>query len=1253
MPDTDEKQIDKVKQANETSDDPARHEADAGRAELVRKQKEQRQQLKDGGTSGISALFGKAKDFLPDLEEAAAKEHKQDVAKAKEASKGEADKHLATLSLVEQPRAERKPDQGIKEGDAPLTPQADIGDTATHLRNRAEFELENIHRGAKYTVSGAAPKVIDYNDSFAVKTQQTPEEVASSQLGRDATPAQKQLYVRFLEEMNKDKLQDDGAGHKVFAAGASIKMPGQTKDGGITVRKGDETITMWNDGSSLVKSGYNVGHAKYSYEGHDVTVSWNSRKSEENKWSTGHNVDVVTTYPDYRSYYERTETTFDAKNRAIQKVYGADEKVPESIRITDQTNTVIDLKPGRDGEFHGQKTKEGQVLDADVGMTATGGTYSRHTDAQGNTVKVFENSTDTLNPKGELISQKISGADQRTITYKYKDGNLESMTIVDKDKNLIEMKPDKTGEMVGTKKNADGKVIDQVGMSFAPLSGGLYSRHETHLGIVKTYENGSTVTTDKLGHVVETTQKDAQGRQVTEKFDGAEKTVTVKSPTDGSVQIFKPGKDGQLHGVKKDASGRVVDSDVGRDKSGAIYSAKTEGDLLVKTYEDGGVQKFDKDGKLIEASGKDKAGRDSVSHYKPDGTLYQIDVKINPGDPPTEFTKTADGKFVHEYKSASGKTLRTVEVQTSDGTLLYENLKNGSKSAVHPDGSMDSESINAAGNTVKVTMRDGESKSVEVHKDANGKEHKLSETFLDPRGYIFHYTYKEGQPDTVTINKPDGFVVLKHTEDGYFGKSTDWFGHTESVQMRRDKDLTYIDQDKGTVRKEAMSTKDGHLVPTLEKVDYDADAGALAPVANSVVQVHQSIAPGRTDLVLADGSTIGTTITGEVSFQNPTGEASVEHPDSEGVRISADGKIEYWDKGGVKQDTLSAHEDSFLKSHPNVDRRDLLEIHRQHVNDKQTLDAFYTQLERLDSTDHLSAAEKASMVKNMMHHVAYPAEIYQGSAPTCNVTTVQRDLAVNHPDKYAKFVADAIVDGEFETASGKTVPLDIDNLKMKDFSRRDLASRVFQTAALNVLRYPKQSFQNTEDGNGQFRPIAQWFGKDYQIGPDTKMGGLQLPEISRIRSELTGESVAPVAVRSVDDLIRVFKENGGKAMTIRVDGNTFPFDKDGPMGTDIAGHVVTLSGVDPGPPVKFMMQNQWGLESDHSSITTMIEAEDLFNNMKRRGTTGEGYVLAKAPDADKYYEAKTGADGSVKLIRTGEAHYDDDGNYVRTNWPGN
>ncbi len=1149
-------------------------------------------------------------------------QHGQETAKTNSAVPADGVKHFGKVTLSDHAAAatDTKAAQPGKAGDAPSHGETTSDATAAHLQARAEYEIRDAHKPVKYTISGNPPKVVDYTEDYPLAFPQPAQLTAMLALGPDADPKQLNAYAKAIEALNKDKLTDDGHGHKYFAMGSHIKLPGQTAEGGITWRKDGHTMTAWTDGAMLTREG-NAGSASYKHDGKDVAVTWNHYKPEQNTWTSEKAVGDGAA-----RHKERTETTFDEQGRSIEKVYGEKAGTPESIKITDRTRTTIDLKPGADGEFHGQKTYNGKVLDADMGMTADNRIYSRRTDAEGNTVKVFDHSSETYNPKGELIA-RTSTDKNRSVNSIYKDGHLESVKITNTDKSVAELVPGKHNEMVGARKDAHGNVIDQVGMKVRPgqdpAEARLYSRAETASGVTRTYENGDITKTDKNGKVVETTTKDEQGRTIVESYKNGEETSLTLKEKDGSTISLAPGADGDYHGVKKDAAGHIVDKHVGMDTDWHSYSEKTEAGIRSRTFSDGTSDKHDQHNNLIERSDKDAAGRQRVMHYDAGADKpSQIDLKITPADKPLDFKRNADGTYEHQEKSNTGELLRTIQYDNDSGALTYKNAKNGSKWTVGADGSAQSEATLASGNIQRVQQKNGEMVSTEVHKDPDGKEHQVNQIFMDRHGDVFEYKYKDDVVDTITLHKPDGFVELKRTDNGYAGKFTNWVGHQEDAKIVPGQGIVYIDKSDGTSHRDKIDWEAGHIAPTLTPTAYDTNTATVTEGSKDKALVVESVSPGRLDTVLPDGTVSGMTITGEISYQKPTGDAAVVHPNLEGGRITADGKVETWKDGATVQDSLTGGERVFLMFNPEVDRRDLLEIHRRYQGDTAKLDGIYTQLMRVGSAEHLSDVQKDGVVKSLMHHIAHPAEIYQGSSPTCNVTVLQRDLAVNEPDKYAKFVMDAIVDGKVRSAQPQDVPMDVQNLTMEDFSGRDIASRIFQTAALNVYNYPNASFENTEDGVGRFHHLDH--------SPDEVFGGLTVAEIAKLRWDLTGEAKAQISVHSPEELAAMFKQNGGGPMTIGVDAYTYPFGGSDVIGAKLGGHVVNIVGMEPGPPVRFKVQNQWGLGSDHSTIISEIDGEDLYYNMSNFGG-GAGLVIANAPSASKTYQAKTGADGSVSV----------------------
>ncbi len=1127
------------------------------------------------------------------------------------------------------------------DGEVPGSPRASVGDMATQFSTRAEFELQKRHSGEKNTISGKGTlREIKFNNEYAVKFQQTPELMALLELGPDVTAPQRELYTKALIALNQDKLVDDGTGHKVFKDGTKIKLPGQTKDGGVTYLAGMESVTLWNDKSMLRKHLVDgSGSASFKQDGNDVSVSWNRVKAEGNKWSTE---EMTFTAGGKTAYMQKSETSFDRKGRVVVKVTGEDEKTVQAVRVTENPSSTLELKRGKDGEFHGRRRVDGKEVDGDMGMTADGRIYARTVNKDLSVEKTFadENKKETYNSKGKLVQTTEFDAEKRTTTVKhYLHGAVDAMTVTDKDNNVSQLKLNKDGDLEGEKKDKDGKVIDKVGINNL----GWYSRKDTPAGIELTYENGKTTTYDKSGSVLEMKTKDAKGRTIVESFKGEPTTATVQE-TGGTTLVLKKGADGDYHGERLDAKGKAIDTNVGMTKDRKFFTQKSDSDTVARTFEDGTSTKRDSKGTLLEEGGKDAAGRDSLKSYRPGETVpYKIEVQIDGTGKKTEFNRAPDGRFLHEEKSTTGETIRTIEVNPNDATLIYKGLKNNSRMTVFKDGSTDSEADLGGGHIRRTRMKGNDLVTTDLTKDAKGVEHITKITSVDQKNnVIFENIYHNDVNDQLIIRKPTGTLDLKLKDNQWRGTNTKWLGIKEEAIMYPNASIMYRNASTGEVREEKIEKQPDRLINDLKEVNFDANRGSFIAGDEDALHVVTSRAPGRVDTIAGDGSKVGVTLTGELSYENAAGETGVVNPNMEGARMTADGKIEMWSKGTKIEDTLTTGEDAYIKSHPDVDRRNVLEIHRRFANDKKRLDAFYAQLQRVDSSKDLSASEKKSLVSGLMHHVAHPSEIYQGAAPTCGIANVERDMAMTQPEKYAKFVMDAMVDGTYTTSNGTYVSFDTDNLKAQDFSGRDMASRVFQTAALNVLRYPNYTYENAVNGGGQFHETVG--GVDmFVTGKTDDLSGLYLEELARMRNQLTGESKAVVKVDSADTLGKVFQKNNGKPIVIWVDSHTYPFGG-GPLDNGVGGHFTMITGMEDGPPRKFYVQNQWGLQSDHSTRTTAIEAEDLFNNMTR--SSGKvGLVLVDAPNSGKRYETQTNSDGTITYKETGTANFKD-GKYI-------
>jgi hypothetical protein len=518
-----------------------------------------------------------------------------------------------------------------------------------------------------------------------------------------------------------------------------------------------------------------------------------------------------------------------------------------------------------------------------------------------------------------------------------------------------------------------------------------------------------------------------------------------------------------------------------------------------------------------------------------------------------------------------------------------------------PTGATVDRRTDADGFTKETVSKNGES-VVNTYDEGElvSKEYKL------PDGRTLTGSVEEGKLNgAFTITEPNGkFTELFSDDKGLHGERRDAGGKVIEKVTLVDGKLVYEDVKTHEKRAETFEppTREHLGFRSQDLGKYDANTGTISKDIGADAKLVGSFANGRVDIVQKSGFVTGTTLNGEVSFQNPeTREAAVMNPDGTGVHLKPDGTLNRWGpkaSDNANGERLSPGEEAYLKKHPNADLRDVAEVHQRFHGDTQKLDNFYKSLEKLDATKNLTDAQKEAVRKDVLHHVANPEEIYQGVTDSCNVSVIQRDLAITNPEKYASTIVEAVSQGTFTANDGHKTKLDVKNLTMADSSGRDLASRIFQTATLRGEFDPGKVFENTPDGVGRLKP-----GKDDPRGTPTQVfDGLFPNEIAEIRHKLTGDEKAITFIKTADDLKTALDRNGGPPMTVFVDGSADPF---GEGGSDKApNHVVTITGIEAGPPVKYLVQNQLGLENDHSTPATAIPADKLMENMTRHREDG-------------------------------------------------
>lgn len=721
--------------------------------------------------------------------------------------------------------------------------------------------------------------------------------------------------------------------------------------------------------------------------------------------------------------------------------------------------------------------------------------------------------------------------------------------------------------------------------------------------LIKDNQSGERVRTKYSG-------KDEQGLLRTITFDpktGEAASVVVSLENGDKLTSRKPttGDDWPAVLTDKDGKPKSVDYKIAGGPEGAIYYKKElEKGEYQKIYKNGTVEKFNSDNQLLNKEGTDSGGRRYIAVYKAGDTQPET-YKLTLNGAELTFKRAADGAL--RNKTETGEQIELDEVsgdvtrRSADGKMARVDRQDGSvvQTIKRPDDST-------------VEIHEKGKMSITVERD--GKGELLQATYSQPDGRSIMLTYDAGseQPKKIAVRQDGRVTELKSDQGGaWTAIRTDASGKPlERLILSGDK-LTRIDAQTQAIQVERMRDpiSKGEIAPLFSPVAFDSSAGTVTYQNDNNEIVTEPFFRGKTDTVSGGGALSGRTSAGDESRLTANGEAFVSHADKTGVRLRPDGTIDRWGPSpgdNVYGEKLTTKEAKFLKDHPNIDRRDLIEIHRRFKGNAEKLDSFYSELSKIDDSSNLNDAEKLGLRKSIMHDVAYPAEVYQGRVCSCTAAVLQREMATEDPARYAKILAEAVCEEEVSLADGSKVEVNLDNLKMADSSGRNIAARLFQGIATNVAFGPKFEFVNTEDGVGRIYPIPF----DAKTQTPYSFRGIDMAKVAEMEYKLTGKPRAVVFVRSAEELAAAFELNDGRSMSILVNAYAKPFGNKSPDAArdskTFGSHAVSISGVDKGPPLKFLVRNNWGIESDHSTEATAISADELYDNMRMPIGTGLG-----------------------------------------------
>lgn len=717
--------------------------------------------------------------------------------------------------------------------------------------------------------------------------------------------------------------------------------------------------------------------------------------------------------------------------------------------------------------------------------------------------------------------------------------------------------------------------------------------------------------------VTKLTTIDPSGRNLVADFEAGKKEpakITITDKEKNTIELVSDGK-GEYTGQKKNAKGEVIEADVHAfptRRGFVIYAEKDNGDQTrTRSYEDGTEEKIDINADLLRRQGKDAWGRKVVEDYEA-GEALPNKITVSLKDGAVEFEQKPFGAYEAPFKDSTGKEIGTIDLRRN-GLVVFNNDKEQTATADLPDGT----------HMVRKKFADAKQEIIETKNGATLKR------TVDREGAVVdaEYTQQDGRKlyrklasdgqsvESVTLtDKENCQTTLKYDRDlGLFkGTRKDPSGETLERAFYFQGKIVYTDAKTGEARFEKLKLMEKDLFGLhISRGAYDPLSGNITTKNGDGTVTVESFAPGRVDSISGD-TTTGSTVTGEVSRIQPRGETVVHRPDDSGVRLNRDGSVDRWgpsDADNATEEPLAKVEGDYLRRHPESDRRDILQIHSQFRDKPELLENFYKSMDKIDSAKNITEVEKTALRHDFLHHVAHPEELYQGNSWFCNVAVVERDMAMNMPDKYVDLVMSSLSDGNIKLPNGEKLPVDQCNLRQVDSTGRDFVTRVFHTVGVQAKYHPKYTFKNTEDGVG--RLIAS----DPEARPAAFVG-LDMAGIVDVRSKLTGEKKAIVNVTSVDELVAAFEANKSRSMIVAVNADEPPFSGDNGLGMLMAGqtesqpnHVVSITRVDNGPPVKLYVQNQWGLKNDLSTPDTAVDAEVLLHSMLGRVRDRQGSIV--------------------------------------------
>lgn len=112
--------------------------------------------------------------------------------------------------------------------------------------------------------------------------------------------------------------------------------------------------------------------------------------------------------------------------------------------------------------------------------------------------------------------------------------------------------------------------------------------------------------------------------------------------------------------------------------------------------------------------------------------------------------------------------------------------------------------------------------------------------------------------------------------------------------------------------------------------------------------------------------------------------------------------------------------------------------------------------------------DKLEIVNNILHDLAYPADIYQGNKGTCSAAATQMRIAINNPMQYVDICTTLANDEAYKTTEGKIIKHNDTYMSQNgtNLDERSLSSKIIQNSFMDFAHsYNQKGFKDGDNTN--------------------------------------------------------------------------------------------------------------------------------------------------------------------------------------------